>query len=199
MAEKRAAGIERNTNETQISLSLTIDGIGESSISTGIPFLDHMLELFAQHGLFDLGLKATGDIEVDYHHTVEDVGIVLGDAFKKALGEKRGIRRYGFCVLPMDECLARVAVDLSNRPLMVYKVEATEVFVRDFNIHLFREFFQAFANCAGANVHLGLLYGDEPHHVAEALFKGFAQAMRMACEIDPRRGDQLPTTKGKLA
>jgi imidazoleglycerol-phosphate dehydratase len=199
MANSRLAKIERNTTETQISLALTIDGEGESSIETGIPFFDHMLELFARHGIFDLEVKATGDIAVDYHHTVEDVGIVLGEAFKEALGDKRGIRRYGFFLLPMDECLARVAVDLSNRPLMVYKVETEEAFVRDFNIHLFREFFQAFANSVGANVHLGLIYGDEPHHIAEALFKGFAQAMRMACEPDPRRGDQLPTTKGKLA
>jgi|TARA_B110000037_G_scaffold143954_1_gene162809 imidazoleglycerol-phosphate dehydratase len=198
MSDTRSAKIVRNTNETQIELKLTIDGTGTSSISTGIPFFDHMLELFSRHGIFDLELKATGDIAVDYHHTVEDVGIVLGEAFKKALGDKRGIRRYGFFVLPMDECLARVAVDLSNRPLMVYKVEAEEAFVRDFNIHLFREFFQAFANSAGANVHLGLVYGDEPHHIAEALFKGFAQAMRMACESDPRRGDQLPTTKGMV-
>lgn len=198
MADTRVATVERNTHETQISLTLGINGTGESSIETGIPFFDHMLELFSRHGLFDLKIRATGDLAVDYHHTVEDVGIVLGDAFKKALGDKRGIRRYGFFLLPMDECLAQVAVDLSNRPLMVYRVEADEVFVRDFNIQLFREFFQAFANTVGANLHLRLVYGDEPHHVAEALFKGFAQAMRMACEIDPRRGDQLPTTKGKL-
>jgi imidazoleglycerol-phosphate dehydratase len=199
MTDPRTAEQTRNTHETQITLTLNLDGTGESSIETGIPFFDHMLELFARHGLFDLAVRATGDLAVDYHHTVEDVGIVLGEAFKRALGEKRGIRRYGFFVLPMDECLAQVAVDLSNRPLMVYKVEATEVFVRDFNIHLFREFFQAFANAVGANLHLNLAYGAEPHHIAEALFKGFAQAMRMACERDARRGDALPTTKGKLS
>lgn len=198
MAAARTAKIERNTHETQIALSLDLDGSGASSIETGIPFFNHMLELFSRHGLFDLEVKATGDLAVDYHHTVEDVGIVLGEAFKQALGEKRGIRRYGFFLLPMDECLAQVALDLSNRPLMVYQVEAEAVFVRDFNIHLFREFFQAFANTVGANLHLRLHYGDEAHHIAEALFKGFAQAMRMACEIDPRRGDALPTTKGKL-
>lgn len=198
MPEKRKAALNRNTHETQIALALNLDGSGESSIETGIPFFDHMLELFARHGLFDLEVKATGDLAVDYHHTVEDVGIVLGQAFKDALGDKRGIRRYGFFLLPMDECLAQVAVDLSNRALMVYRVEAEAAFVRDFNIHLFREFFQAFANTLGANLHLQLQYGDEPHHIAEALFKGFAQAMRMACERDPRRGDALPTTKGKL-
>ncbi|MFP4541924.1 MAG: imidazoleglycerol-phosphate dehydratase, partial [Opitutales bacterium] len=156
------------------------------------------LELFARHGLFDLTVKASGDLQVDYHHTVEDVGIVLGEAFKEALGEKRGIRRYGFFLLPMDECLAQVALDLSNRPFLVYQVEAETVFVRDFNIHLFREFFQAFANSVGANLHLRLVYGNEPHHIAEGLFKGWAHAMRMACERDLRRGDELPSTKGKL-
>jgi imidazoleglycerol-phosphate dehydratase len=198
MADLRQASLERNTQETQIQLSLILDGTGEGSIDTGIPFFDHMLELFARHGLFDLTVRATGDLAVDYHHTVEDVGIVLGEAFKQALGEKRGIRRYGFFILPMDECLAQVSLDLSNRPLMVYQVEAEAAFVRDFNIHLLREFFQAFANSVGANLHLRLHYGNEPHHIAEALFKGFAQAMRMACERDPRRGDALPTTKGKL-
>ncbi len=198
MAEPRIASAERHTSETRITLSLNLDGTGQSSIETGIPFFDHMLELFARHGLFDLTVRAEGDLAVDYHHTVEDVGIVLGEVLKEALGEKRGIRRYGFFVLPMDECLAQVVLDLSNRPLMVYRVEAAESFVRDFNIHLFREFFQAFANSVGANLHLRLIYGDEPHHIAEAIFKAWAQALRMACERDPRRGDALPTTKGKL-
>ncbi len=198
MANARIATKERKTHETQIALELSLDGTGQSSINTGIPFFDHMLELFARHGLFDLTVKAAGDLQVDYHHTVEDVGIVLGEAFKEALGEKRGIRRYGFFLLPMDECLAQVALDLSNRPFLVYQVEAETVFVRDFNIHLFREFFQAFANSVGANLHLRLVYGNEPHHIAEGLFKGWAHAMRMACERDLRRGDELPSTKGKL-
>ncbi len=198
MATKRIASRTRNTSETQIILSLDLDGKGVSSIETGIPFFDHMLTLFARHGLFDLQLKAVGDVEVDYHHTVEDVGIVLGEAFKEALGDKIGIRRYGFFLLPMDETLARVAVDLSNRPFLAYKVEAAEVFVRDFNIHLLREFFQGFANAAGANVHIGLEYGDEPHHIAEGIFKAFARALDLATSIDPRQADSLPSTKGLL-
>lgn len=198
MATERTVKIERNTSETQISLRLNLDGSGESTIDTGIPFFDHMLTLFARHGLFDLQIEATGDIDVDYHHMVEDIGIVLGDAVKSALGAKLGIRRYGFFLLPMDETLVRVALDLSNRPLMVYKVEAPHVYVRDFNIHLFREFFQAFANAAGANLHLGLEYGDEPHHIAEGLFKAFARALDAATGIDPRQIDVIPSTKGRL-
>lgn len=198
MAKQRIAELKRNTTETQIALRLDLDGTGKSDVSTGIPFFDHMLVLFARHGLFDLAVKATGDLEVDYHHMVEDVGIVLGEAVKKALGDKLGIRRYGFFLLPMDETLARVAVDLSNRPLFVYKVDAPEVFVRDFNIHLLREFFQAFANAVGANVHVGLEYGDEPHHIAEGIFKAFARALDMATSIDPRQAGSLPSTKGLL-
>lgn len=198
MANERIAEIERNTAETQIKLRLSLDGSGESEIETGIPFFDHMLTLFARHGLFDLTIEAQGDLEVDYHHMVEDVGIVLGEAVKKALGPKLGIRRYGFFLLPMDETLARVAIDLSNRPLMVYKVNCPESFVRDFNIHLFREFYQAFANSTGANVHIGLEYGDEPHHVAEGIFKAFARALDVATTIDPRQVDSLPSTKGLL-
>jgi imidazoleglycerol-phosphate dehydratase len=198
MATNRVAELERNTAETQIKLRLDLDGSGKSAVETGIPFFDHMLTLFARHGLFDLDVAATGDLDVDYHHMVEDVGIVLGEAVKKALGPKLGIRRYGFFLLPMDETLARVALDLSNRPLMVYKVECPESFVRDFNIHLFREFFQAFANTAGANLHIGLEYGDEPHHVAEGIFKAFARALDVATSIDPRQADSLPSTKGLL-
>lgn len=198
MANERIAELRRETAETQIALRLGLDGTGTSEISTGIPFFDHMLELFARHGLFDLSVQATGDLAVDYHHTVEDVGIVLGEAVKQALGDKLGIRRYGFFILPMDETLARVALDLSNRPLFVYRVEAREVFVRDFNIHLLREFFQAFANAAGANVHIGLEYGDEPHHIAEGLFKAFARALDSATSVDPRQAGALPSTKGLL-
>ena len=166
MAEARTAELTRNTKETRIQAELNIDGTGESTIETGIPFFDHMLTLFARHGLFDLKVKAEGDIDVDYHHTVEDTGIVLGQLLKEALGEKRGIRRYGFFLLPMDESLARVAIDLSNRQAFVYKVEASDFMVRDFNIGLVKEFFQAFANEACCNLHINLEYGDEPHLIA---------------------------------
>lgn len=197
MADKRTARLKRDTNETKIELSLALDGSGQSAIDTGIPFLDHMLDLFARHGLFDLQVKATGDISVDYHHTVEDVGLVLGAAVKQAVGDKRGLRRYGFFILPMDETLARVALDLGNRPVLVYKVDA-EGSIRDFHLSLVREFFQAFANQAGANVHIAIEYGTEPHHVAEAIFKAFARALDAATEVDERAGGTLPSTKGVL-
>ena len=199
MAESRIATLTRNTKETQISMELAIDGNGVSEIETGIPFVDHMLTLFARHGFFDLKLKATGDIDVDYHHTVEDTGIVLGQVLKQALGEKRGIRRYGYFLLPMDESLARVALDLSNRPAFVYKVDYKDAMVRAFSIGLVKEFFQAFANEAGCNLHINLEYGEEPHHIAEAIFKGFARALDMATTLDPRLGDAIPSTKGSLS
>jgi len=195
---KRTGSIERNTKETRIRMELALDGSGKADISTGIPFFDHMLELFTRHGLFDLTVKAEGDIAVDYHHTVEDVGIVLGEALKKAMGDKAGMKRYGFFLLPMDESLAQVALDLSNRPLLVYKVEADNIMIRDFNIGLVKEFFQAFANSAGANVHIKLEYGEEPHHIAEAIFKGFARALDSATSIDERMQGSLPSTKGLL-
>jgi imidazoleglycerol-phosphate dehydratase len=198
MAKARTAKLTRNTKETRIQAELNIDGSGESSIDTGIPFFDHMLTLLARHGLFDLTVKADGDIDVDYHHTVEDTGIVLGQLVKEALAEKKGIRRYGFFLLPMDECLARVAIDLSNRQAFVYKVEAADTMVRDFNIGLVKEFFQAFANEACCNLHVNLEYGKEPHHVAESIFKSFARALDSATQIDPRLGDSIPTTKGML-
>jgi imidazoleglycerol-phosphate dehydratase len=198
MAESRIATITRNTKETQIHMELNVDGTGVSEIDTGIPFFDHMLTLFAKHGLFDLKVQATGDIEVDYHHMVEDTGIVLGQAIKQALGEKRGIRRYGFFLLPMDESLARVALDLSNRQAFVYKVDYPFPMVRDFSIVLVKEFFQAFANDAACNLHIHLEYGEEPHHIAEAIFKGFARALDMATTIDPRLEGALPSTKGTL-
>lgn len=196
MAQERIAELKRDTKETQIALKLTIDGSGKATVDTGVPFFDHMLTLFAAHGLFDLEVKATGDIKVDYHHLVEDVGIALGQAFKQALGDKAGIVRYGSFYMPMDETLARVVVDLGGRAMLVYKVDTTVTFVRDFNIGLLREFFQGFANNAGANVHAMLEYGEEPHHVAEAVFKGFGRAMDAACRIDGRRNGALPTTKG---
>jgi imidazoleglycerol-phosphate dehydratase len=198
-AGARQATIRRNTAETKIALTVNLDGTGASQIETGVPFFDHMLTLLARHALIDLTVKAEGDTAVDYHHTVEDVGIVLGTAIKEALGDKAGIRRYGFFLLPMDETLARCAVDLSNRAMLVYQVEVTNYMVRDFNICLVREFFQGLANALAANVHLKLEYGEEPHHVAEALFKAFARSLRAALEVDPRQGGRVPSTKGTLA
>jgi len=198
MAKARVATLSRKTTETDITVKLTVDGKGVSKIDTGIPFFDHMLTLFAKHGLFDLEVKARGDVAVDYHHTVENVGIVLGEAFKTALGDKVGLKRYGFFILPMDEALARVVIDLGGRPHLVYDVSAPTMFVRDFNLALVKEFFRAFANTVGANVHVKLVYGDEPHHVVEAVFKSFARALDAATQIEPRAADRLPSTKGKL-
>ena len=198
MAEKRIISISRKTAETDIALTINLDGTGEYQVDTGIPFFDHMLCLFAKHGLFDLELKAVGDIEVDYHHTVEDVGIVLGDAIKQVLGEKLGIRRYGFFILPMDESIARVTMDLSNRPFLKYDVQSPTNYIRDVNIVLIREFFQAVVNSLSANIHLKVEYGDEPHHIVEALFKCFARALDVATSIDPRIEGKLPSTKEKL-
>ena len=195
---KRVATVLRKTAETDIALSLAIDGRGRSEIATGVPFFDHMLTLFAKHGLFDLTVKAKGDVEVDYHHTVEDVGLVLGQAFKEALGDKVGIKRYGFFILPMDESLARIVVDVGGRPHLVYEANAPTMFVRDFNIILVKEFCRAFSNALGANLHVQLVYGEEPHHVAEAIFKSLARALDMATQIEPRAADQLPSTKGKI-
>jgi len=195
---KRVATVLRKTAETDIALTLAIDGRGQSAIATGVPFFDHMLTLFAKHGLFDLTVKAKGDVEVDYHHTVEDVGLVLGQAFKEALGDKVGIKRYGFFILPMDESLARIVVDVGGRPHLVYEANAPTMFVRDFNIILVKEFCRAFSNALGANLHVQLVYGEEPHHVAEAIFKCLARALDMAPQIEPRAADQLPSTKGKI-
>ncbi|MDD2764041.1 MAG: imidazoleglycerol-phosphate dehydratase HisB [Opitutaceae bacterium] len=198
MAKTRVATQSRKTAETDITVKLAVDGKGLSKIDTGIPFFDHMLTLFAKHGLFDLEVKARGDVAVDYHHTVEDVGLVLGEAFKAALGDKIGLQRYGFFILPMDEALARVAIDLGGRPHLVYDVSAPTQFVRDFNLALVKEFFRAFANTVGANVHVRLVYGEEPHHVVEAVFKCFARALDAATQIELRAADRLPSTKGKL-
>src|ERR1035438_42027 len=168
VSTRRLATVARRTAETNISVTLALDGRGKAQIETGGPFFDHMLTLFAKHGLFDLTVKAKGDVEVDYHHTVEDVGLVLGSAFKEALGPKLGIRRYGFFILPMDEALARIAIDIGGRPLLVYSVEAPMMFVRDFNLVLVKEFCRAFSNALGANLHVQLVYGEEPHHVARS-------------------------------
>ncbi len=198
MAEERIASLERETKETQIKASLNVDGTGKAEIDTGVPFFDHMLTLFAAHGLFDLEVVANGDVKVDYHHTVEDVGIVLGQLFKNAVGDKKGMRRYGFFTLPMDECLGRVAIDLGNRPFLEYQVVAPTSYVRDFNIVLVKEFCRAFSNTLGANLHIKLEYGEEPHHIAECIFKCMARAIDMASSIDNRLEGRLPSTKGML-
>lgn len=195
MSEIREATIERNTTETQIQLTLRVDGSGKSQVSTGIPFFDHMLTLLSRHSMMDLEVKATGDVEVDYHHTVEDVGIVLGQALSQALGDKKGIDRYGWCFLPMDETLARVVVDLSGRTFLEFRSEDRSGMIRDFPFQLVEEFFRGFANHAQANVHAEILYGRDAHHMAEALFKGLAKALDLACRQDPRKAGQLPTTK----
>jgi imidazoleglycerol-phosphate dehydratase len=194
----RVTTVSRTTAETDIALKLAIDGTGVSKIETGVAFFDHMLTLFAKHGLFDRTIKAKGDVDVDYHHTVEDVGLVLGQAFKEALGEKLGIRRYGFFLLPMDESLARVVVDVGGRPLLAYRVEAPSMFVRDFNLVLVKEFCRAFSNALGANLHVEMIYGEEPHHIAEAIFKALGRALDMATQIDARVAELLPSTKGTI-
>jgi imidazoleglycerol-phosphate dehydratase len=195
---RRLATVARKTAETDITLTLAVDGQGTSQIDTGVPFFDHMLTLFAKHGLFDLTVKAKGDVDVDYHHTVEDVGLVLGQAFKEALGDKLGIRRYGFFYLPMDETLVRVVADIGGRPHLVYSADAPTMFIRDFNLVLVKEFCRAFSNALGANLHVALIYGEDPHHVAEAVFKGLARTLDVATSIDPRTEGQLPSTKGKI-
>jgi imidazoleglycerol-phosphate dehydratase len=194
----RKASVERITKETQIRGSLTVDGQGTYQISTGIRFFDHMLELFAKHGGFDLKIRATGDLDVDQHHTVEDVGIALGQLFAKALGDRKGINRAGYFVLPMDETLAVVAVDLGGRPALVYQDRVRVRLVGDLQTELVEDFFGGFVNHAGANLHAKVLYGRSNHHKIEALFKCFARAMRYACSTDSRLKDQLPSTKGLL-
>jgi len=194
----RTAAIERNTKETKISGKLKIEGRGKYEVATGIRFFDHMLELFTKHGGFDLRLKAEGDLDVDQHHTVEDVGIVLGQLFSKALGDRRGINRAGYFVLPMDETLAVVALDLGGRPALVYKDLVRVRLVGDLQTELVHDFFEGFVNHAGANLHAEVRYGRSNHHKIEAIFKCFARAMRYACSTDRRLRDQLPSTKGLL-
>jgi imidazoleglycerol-phosphate dehydratase len=196
--KSRKASVERITKETQIRGSLVIDGQGTYQISTGIRFLDHMLELFAKHGGFDLKLTAKGDLDIDQHHTVEDVGIALGQLFAKALGDRKGINRAGYFVLPMDETLAVVAVDLGGRPALVYKDLVRVRLVGDLQTELVEDFFGGFVNHAGANLHAKVLYGRSNHHKIEAIFKCFARALRYACSTDERLKDQLPSTKGLL-
>lgn len=204
--KKRNAKVQRDTAETEISLALTIDGSGKAKVSTGVPFLDHMLTLLAKHSLCDLSVKAKGDLDVDAHHTVEDIGIALGQAFIKALGDKRGIRRYGWALVPMDETLAeaRIALDFSNRPFLVFEAKNWNRIANvslgrknEFRVGLVKEFLQGFANEARCNLHVDVLRGDEPHHVVEAVFKALAKALDQACQRDPRvKG--VPSTKGKL-
>lgn len=194
----RQAAIERITKETQIAGKLKLEGKGRYNISTGIRFLDHMLELFTKHGGFDLDLKATGDLDVDQHHTVEDVGIVLGQLFSKALGDRKGINRAGYFVLPMDETLAVVAIDLGGRPALVYKDSVRVPYVGDLQVELLPDFFDGFVVHAGANLHAKILYGRSNHHKIEGIFKCFARAMRYGCSKDARLKDQLPSTKGLL-
>ena len=193
----RTASVERKTNETDVRVELNLDGTGEYTVSTGIPFFDHMLQSFARHALFDLVLTAKGDLEVDTHHTVEDVGITLGQAVREALGEAIGIRRYGSVVLPMSEAKVEVSVDVSNRPYLVYRVELSNDRIGTFDVGLAEDFFYAFSQNAGLDLHVELRYGRNPHHVVEACFKGLARALRAAVERDPRvKG--LPTVKGAL-
>lgn len=197
MSSGRLAEFNRKTKETDIKIKINLDGSGKSSISTGIPFMDHMLELFSKHGFFDLNVKAKGDIEVDYHHTMEDLGLALGETIAKALGDKAGIRRYGSCLLPMDEALAQVALDLSGRPYLVYDVIPPAPMIKDMDSALFHEFFQALAVKAGMNLHIQLQKGEEVHHAFEAIFKALAKALDQAVKIDPRVKGVL-STKGTL-
>lgn len=198
MAAGRTASLHRVTRETDIQLRLDLDGQGEAAVRTGIGFFDHLLELWTRHGHFDLQVEAKGDLHVDHHHTVEDLGIVLGQAVRQALGERRGIRRYGSFLLPMDESLARVALDLSGRSCLVYRLEPPQWYVLDFNVAVLREFFHAFAQNAGATVHVQVEYGQDPHHMAEAAFKAFARALSEAVSADPREEGRIPSTKGTL-
>ena len=194
---QRTARVERKTNETQISANLTLDGTGIHQVATGIGFFDHMLTLFSVHGLFDLKVEAAGDIEVDFHHTIEDVGLVLGDALTKALGDRKGIYRYGHAVIPMDDSLAQVAVDLSNRPYLVFRLPDKMPLQNGMDASLSKEFFRAVAQRAGMNLHIQVAYGENWHHMIEAVFKGFGRALRAAVSLDSRM-PAVPSSKGSL-
>ena len=200
MEQKRKALIERNTSETNISLELNIDGKGEYNNNTGIAFFDHMLDLLSKHSLIDLNISAKGDLKVDYHHLVEDVGIVLGAALNEALGERKGINRYGFWVLPMDEAQAQsdVCLDLGGRPFFVYAMEHDQKYIRDFDVTILKHFWRSFSDTARMNLHIELKFGEDLHHCIEATFKAVARAVRMACSVDPRALDQVPSSKGRL-
>lgn len=195
----RAASISRKTKETDIALTINLDGTGKADIQTGVAFFDHMLEQLAKHGLFDISIKCDGDLEIDSHHTVEDTGIALGQAIKQALGDKAGIRRYGHAYVPMDEALSRVALDLSNRPYLVWNAKFTiDRLGEQMETELFQEFFHALAQAAGITLHVENLYAENNHHRIESIFKAFAKSLRMACEMDDRAAGQLPSTKGAL-
>lgn len=195
---KRQASISRETLETRVEVSVNLDGTGESRPETGVPFLDHMLDQVARHGLIDLHVQAQGDLHIDAHHTVEDVGITLGQAVYQAIGDKRGIRRYGHAYVPLDEALTRVVLDFSGRPGLEYHLEFPRDRIGDFDVELFREFFQGFVNHAQVTLHVDMLRGRNAHHIAETAFKAFGRALRMAAEHDQRLGDVLPSTKGHL-
>ena len=194
----RKATVERVTKETKIRGSVFLDGVGSADIATGIGFLDHMLEQLARHSLIDLTLRAEGDLHIDFHHTTEDTGYVIGEAVSKALGDRRGIHRWGEALVPMDETLTSVALDASNRPYLVWKVAFSKPKLGEMDTELFKEWFQAFAQSAGVNLHVRNLYGENNHHIVESCYKGLARALRQAVAIDPRRADQVPSTKGML-
>ena len=194
----RTGSVDRNTKETKISVSLDLDGTGQYDVSTGIGFLDHMLEQLSRHSLIDLTVKAEGDLHIDFHHTTEDTGIAIGEAFAEALGDRKGITRYGSAYIPMDETLSRVALDISNRPYLIWRVEFTKPKLGDMDTELFKEWFQAFAQAAGITLHVENLYGENNHHIVESCYKGIARALRQAIEIDPRKADEVPSTKGVL-
>ncbi len=194
----RTATIERQTKETSISVSLDLDGTGLYDVSTGIGFLDHMLEQLSRHSLMDLTVKATGDLHIDFHHTTEDTGIAIGEAFSEALGDRKGIARYGSALIPMDETLSRIALDVSNRPYLIWHVNFTKPKLGDMDTELFKEWFQAFAQASGITLHVENLYGENNHHIVESCYKGLARALRQAIEIDPRKADEVPSTKGML-
>ena len=194
----RSARVERNTLETRIEVGVELDGSGKASLDTGVPFLEHMLEQVARHGLLDLEISASGDLHIDAHHTVEDIGITLGQAFDKALGDKQGIRRYGHAYVPLDEALSRVVIDFSGRPGLEYGVSFPRARIGEFDVDLFHEFFQGFVNHARVTLHIDCLRGDNAHHVAETMFKAFGRAVRMAAEPDPRMAGMMPSTKGSL-
>jgi imidazoleglycerol-phosphate dehydratase len=195
---ERKADVSRDTLETRISVRIDLDGTGEADLDTGVPFLDHMLEQVARHGLFDLSVRAQGDLHIDAHHTVEDIGITLGQAFARAVGDKKGVVRYGHAYVPLDEALSRVVVDLSGRPGLEFQVEFTRARIGEFDVDLFREFFQGFVNHAGVTLHVDNLRGVNAHHQAETVFKAFGRALRMAVAADPRMGGRTPSTKGTL-
>ena len=194
----RTATVERNTKETQIKATVNLDGTGIYKVATGIGFLDHMLEQLSRHSLIDITLEAKGDLHIDYHHTTEDTGIAIGQAVAKALGERKGITRYGCAYIPMDETLSRVAIDLSGRPYFIWKVEFTKPKLGDMDTELFREWFQAFAFNSGATLHVENLYGENNHHIVESCYKGLARALRESVSIDARKSDDIPSTKGVL-